>query len=210
MIRNLVALFFERLNDKPSINQIFQRQFSGFLELVSQLLTSVLRAQQFFPWRRQNAHLRVRDHVAIHDRSDAVNDLRLLGERSATNGGQGQPKNRQQGDGKQTHHVSHSFVISSGISLRCCSILAPTKRGNLPATSIKSPPRVNISLRSRTSTRLTPDPAAASLISMSANRLSTPRGNGPKRSRQSRRKRSNCSYAVISAISRYARIRSAG
>src|SRR5439155_3222993 len=202
MIRNLVALFFERLNDKPSINQVFQRQFSGFLQLVSQLLAGVLRAQQFFPWRRQNAHLRVRDHVAIHDRSDAVNDLRLLGERSATNGRQGQPKNRQQGDGKQTHHVSHSFVISSRISLRCCSILAPTKRGNLPATSIKSPPRVNISLRSRTSTRLTPDFAAASFISARRNKLSTAGGNDPNRSRQSRRKRSNWFRTAISAMSR--------
>src|SRR5207249_4691584 len=141
--------------------------------------------------------------------SDAVNDLRLLGECRPTNRQYGQRKNRQQGDGKLTHHVSHSFLISSRISLRRCSILVPTKRGNLPATSIKSPPRVNISLRSRTSTRLTPDFAAASLISARRNKLSTAGGNGPNRSRQSRRKRSNCSCAAISAISRYARIRNA-
>src|SRR5207253_971054 len=93
---------------------------------------------------------------------------------------------------KRTHDVFHNFFISSTISQSRCSILAPTKRGNLPATSIKSPRRVNINLRSRTSTRLTPASAAASLISTSVNKLSTAGGDGPKRSRQSRRKRSNC------------------
>src|SRR5947208_1382179 len=210
MIRNFVAFFFECLNDEPSIDQIFQRQFSRFLQLVSQLLAGVLRTQQLFPWCRQNAHLRVRDDVAVHNRSDAVNDLGLLGKRRPTNRQWRQAKNRQQDDGKQTHHVSHSFLISSRISLRCCLILAPTKRGNLPATSIKSPRRVNINLRSRTSTRFIPDFAPASLISMRPNKLSTAAGNGPKRSRQSRPRRCNCSCVVTSATLRYARMRKLG
>ena len=92
------------------------------------------------------------------------------------------------------HEGSHNFFISSRISPRCCSILASTKRGNLPATSIKSPRRVNINLRSRTSTRFIPDFAAASLISMRPNKLSTAAGNGPNRSRQSWPRRCNCSW----------------
>src|SRR5439155_13539746 len=162
-----------------------------------------------FPRRGQLPHLRVGDDVAIHNGSDAVYLLSFLGKRGRTDGQHGKPKDCERNDHKGTL-FSHNFFISSRISRRCCSIFAPTKRGNLPATSIKSPRRVNINLRSRTSTRLTPDFAAASLISMRLNKLSTAGGNGPNRSRQSRRRRSNCSCEVISATVRYARMRRPG
>src|SRR5262249_4480523 len=155
-------------------------------------------------------YLRECDDVAIHNRGDAVDHLGFLGECSATNGQKRKRADRQRDGGKWTHEGSHNFFISSRISPRYSSILAPTNRGNLPATSIKSPRRVNISFRSRTSTRFIPDFAAASLISMRPKRLSTAGGNGPKRSRQSRRRRSNCSRVVTSATSRYARMRGAG
>src|SRR5206468_12016818 len=209
VVRDLVAFLFERLDHKASINQILHSELAQFDQFFVQFLSSELLPQQLLPRRGQCAHLRVGDDVAIHNRSDAVHDLRLLGGRSTTNWPNWKHAAGQHSDGKWTHHILHTFLISSTISPRRCSVFVATKRGNLPATSIKSPCRVNITLRSRTSTRLTPDSAAASFISTSVNKLSTAGGKGPKRSRQSRRSRSSCSRDMISAISRYDRMRMA-
>src|SRR5207247_8069867 len=210
VVRDLVAFLFERLDHNASVNQIFQGKLAQFNHFFFQFLSGELLPQQFLPRGGQRAHLRVGDDVAVYNCGDAIHDLGFLSSRSATNRAYCKHEAGQHCDAKLMDHVPHNFLISSTISPRRCSVFVATKRGNLPATSIKSPCRVNITLRSRTSTRLTPDSAAASLISTSANKLSTAGGNAPKRSRQSRSSRSSCSRDEISAISRYERMRMAG
>src|SRR5207244_8055982 len=145
-------------------------------------------------------HLRIGDDLPVDDRGNAIDHfwLRLGGISSATNGRKIQEGSSDQRDKDWPHHVN--FFVNSSTSPRCVDFA--TKRGNLPSTSINSPRRVSINFLSRASTRVMPALAAASLISARRNRLSTAPGNFPKRSRHSRRTRSNCSRVLISAISR--------
>ncbi len=45
VIRNLVILLFERLNDELTVDQIFESRFTSFLDLFPKLFAGVLRAQ---------------------------------------------------------------------------------------------------------------------------------------------------------------------
>ena len=45
VIRNLEILFFERLNDELTVDQIFEGRLASFLDLLAKLVPGVLRAQ---------------------------------------------------------------------------------------------------------------------------------------------------------------------
>src|SRR5947208_494539 len=199
MIGNLEVIFLKRLNDKLAIDQILKSRRADFLDLLDELLAVKLGAQQFLARRDQTAHLRVGNDVAVDDRRDAVDNFWFRrGVSGATYRRKIQQAGCDQGDENLPHHIN--FFVSSKTSPRCARFA--TKRGNLPSTSISSPRRVSINFRSRTSTRVMPVLAAASLISARRNRLSTAAGNFPNRSCHSRLMRSNCSRVLISAISR--------
>src|SRR6476620_12785752 len=79
VIGNLVAFFFERLNDALAVDQILEGFGARLLDFVGKLLAPILVAQKLFLWGGHASHLGIGDDIIIDDGGDAINDFGFSG-----------------------------------------------------------------------------------------------------------------------------------
>ncbi|MEY2480727.1 MAG: hypothetical protein QOI04_1654, partial [Verrucomicrobiota bacterium] len=84
MLRKFEFFLVERLDDELAIDEVLESGTPGGLDLLVQFLAVILRPEQAFPRRREPAHLRVGNNIAIHDGSDAIDNARIVLRRERT------------------------------------------------------------------------------------------------------------------------------